>query len=929
MRAARGGGGAAAPGAYRVGAVRAAPRPRGAEHLELDARASGGPLRLASSGRRTRASASRGWARATRCPSTRPAARVQLGADRPYTGPDCPPDMLELGGIPQGDYAPVPFLQSARLRALARDLRRRRAFELGAARRGLDARRGRPAAAARVHRPDARRPAAPLPARSPACPRCCPSGATATGSRATSTSTRTTPRTTSTATAGTASRSTRSSSTPRGRRSTTPGSPTPTSSRTSPGWSAVARGRRAHGRVGDAVGEPRVGRRPDPAGPRLERLHREPAPNYAEGERAGHFVRGADGEPFVARWWMGTGSPVDFTSPEADAWWRAQARRVLELGVEGIKADDGEGYYFPPDVRFADGRTRRRRALALRRPLPPLDAARARRGARPGAACSSGAAAGAGQQAIGMTWGGDQASDFWSLRTLVAATLTAAASGFSNWSHDVGGYLGERLVERCPKELLLRWVQFGCFTPLMQAHGRLEQEPWTYDPETLELYRGYVLLHELLVPYMRAAAATAARSGLPIIRPLALLDPGDPRGWAVADAFGFGPALWVAPVLEDGARERDVVAAARPTGSTPGRASARGRRRGGRARRRWAARCGCAPGRSSSRTRPSMWRRAWATPPRASGRSRRRCGASRAAAGPWRGWPTGRACAGTRASSRSQESNESPWKRQESGRREGRAALPPAAGSGRRPGDDGRQPGARARRRGAGHRHGGGHPARARRDFVTDPWELPARVRRAARRPRRRGDPAHGAVRRGDRPRHGGPARPGRARALGSGAPTTGAGCSWRRPSRRSTTASTPPPPSCAPEASTCSSPIPSAAPTPSSTTRPGCAGRWPRGSLGQLNAQSVTGDHGFEARRAGITLAEQGLVSVAASDAHGPTRPPGLLAAEAQLALSAVGREAAARLTYSSPRRLLARGFPASQKVTAGKHGLRAVASS
>jgi alpha-glucosidase/alpha-D-xyloside xylohydrolase len=39
---------------------------------------------------------------------------IQLGADRSYTGPDCPPDMLELGGIPQGDYAPAPWLQSSR-----------------------------------------------------------------------------------------------------------------------------------------------------------------------------------------------------------------------------------------------------------------------------------------------------------------------------------------------------------------------------------------------------------------------------------------------------------------------------------------------------------------------------------------------------------------------------------------------------------------------------------------------------------------------------------------------------------------------------------------------------------------------------------------------------------------------------------------------
>ena len=55
----------------------------------------------------------------------------------------------------------------------------------------------------------------------------------------------------------------------------------------------------------------------------------------------------------------------------------------------------------------------------------------------------------------------------------------------------------------------------------MQAHGRFEQEAWRYDARTLDAYRDYVLLHERLVPYIRAAAATAARSGLPIIRPLA------------------------------------------------------------------------------------------------------------------------------------------------------------------------------------------------------------------------------------------------------------------------------------------------------------------------------------------------------------------------------------------------------------------------
>ena len=121
-----------------------------------------------------------------------------------------------------------------------------------------------------------------------------------------------------------------------------------------------------------------------PPDPESERLHREPAPNYEPAARAGPLRQRADGDPFVARWWMGTGSPVDFTSPAADEWWREQAKGALRLGVEGIKADDGEGYYFPPDVRFADGRSGAEAAWAYGLLYRALDAARARRGA-PGA----------------------------------------------------------------------------------------------------------------------------------------------------------------------------------------------------------------------------------------------------------------------------------------------------------------------------------------------------------------------------------------------------------------------------------------------------------------------------------------------------------------------------------------------------------------
>jgi alpha-glucosidase (family GH31 glycosyl hydrolase) len=528
--------------------------------LELDAQ--GPPLR-AGLGWDARAGEAFGGLGARHALTVDHAGRaIQLGADRTYTGPDCPPELLEVGGIPQGDYAPAPWLQSSRGYALWLDTHANGTrFDLRGAGGQVAATARAGAGPVRLHVLTDPTPAARLRRylRLTGVPPVLPEW----------------------------------------------GYGFWKSRDVYPHQEDVLEdlhGCRWHGIPLDALvldspwethyntWEPNPHQFPDFAGmvarlrgagvrtvvwvtpwvnldavdgqvppdPGSQRLHAGPAPNYAEGESAGHYVRDADGDAYVARWWMGTGSPIDFTSPPAEAWWRAQAERVLALGVEGIKADDGEGYYFPDDVRLADGTTGAHSAWRLgglyRRSMQ-----RALDEAHPGRGVLFGRSGWTGQQATGVLWGGDQASDFWSLRALVAASLSAAMSGFSNWSHDVGGYLGERGLSRCGRELLLRWVQLGCFTPLMQAHGRLTQEPWTYDPQTLELYRGYVVLHERLVPYVRAAAATCARAGLPIVRPAALIDPSDARSWSVADAYGYGPALWVAPVLEEGAREREVL----------------------------------------------------------------------------------------------------------------------------------------------------------------------------------------------------------------------------------------------------------------------------------------------------------------------------------------------------------------------------------
>ncbi|MBV9916801.1 MAG: glycoside hydrolase family 31 protein [Solirubrobacterales bacterium] len=529
------------------------------DRVSLSLRAAGTPLRLALEWDRRSGERFVGLGARHGTQLDQAGRVVQLGADRRYTGPDCPPDMLAAGGIPQGDCAPVPWMLSSRgygvwVETTANGTK----FDLAGERVAVSTRaQAGPLSVSLLCAPT---PAARLRAfcRLTGFPALAPEW-------------------------GYGFWKSRDIHEHQDdvlddfhgfRHHAIPldaiviDSPWATQYNTwefNPFQFPDARGMVTMLRA-DAVRtvvwvtpwvnlDSRDGQIPPQ--PESERLLREPAANYAPAAAAGHFVQDTSG-PFVAQWWMGTGSQVDFTSPGAERWWRAQAKPVLELGVEGIKADDGEGYYLPEEVRLADGRSGAAAAWALgelhRRSLQrALDEVHPRQGvvfARSGWS---------GQQAIGFTWAGDQASDFWSLRVLVVATLAAACSGISNWSHDVGGYLGHRLVERCPPELFVRWLQFGCFTPLMHAHSRMAQEPWNYGERVLELYRGYVLLHEMLVPYVRAAAVTAARTGLPIVRPLCLSDPGDPRGWTITDAYGYGPALWVAPVLDDGAREREVA----------------------------------------------------------------------------------------------------------------------------------------------------------------------------------------------------------------------------------------------------------------------------------------------------------------------------------------------------------------------------------
>ncbi len=128
--------------------------------------------------------------------------------------------------------------------------------------------------------------------------------------------------------------------------------------------------------------------------------------------------------------------------------------------------------------------------------------------------------------------------------------FTAAASdlGFGWWSHDIGGHLaGVR-----DDDLATRWAQYGVFSPINRLHSSsnpfLVKEPWMYPGQARAAMSAALRLRHRLVPYLHTMNHRSATQGLPLVRPMYHLHPGDPRAYTVPNQYAFGDQLLVAPI---------------------------------------------------------------------------------------------------------------------------------------------------------------------------------------------------------------------------------------------------------------------------------------------------------------------------------------------------------------------------------------------
>ena len=157
---------------------------------------------------------------------------------------------------------------------------------------------------------------------------------------------------------------------------------------------------------------------------------------------------------------------LDFSNPATVSWYQEKIASLLRLGVGAIKVDFGEAA--PLSGVYASGRTgfyehnlyplRYNRAVAeVTRQVTGESIIWAR-------------SAWAGSQRYPLHWGGDAGNLDNAMLSTLRGGLSFGLSGFSFWSHDIGGF-----TAKTPEELYRRWLPFGMLTSHSRAHGDAAQ----------------------------------------------------------------------------------------------------------------------------------------------------------------------------------------------------------------------------------------------------------------------------------------------------------------------------------------------------------------------------------------------------------------------------------------------------------------------
>ena len=271
------------------------------------------------------------------------------------------------------------------------------------------------------------------------------------------------------------------------------------------------------------------------------------SPLFAEGRDKGYLLKRPNGDIWQWDHWQPGMAFVDFTNPDATAWYRGHLKRLLDMGVDCFKTDFGER--IPTDVVWHDGSDPERMhnyyTLLYNRTV--FELLQAEKGED---AIVFARSATVGGQQFPVHWGGDCESNYESMAESLRGGLSLGLSGFGFWSHDISGFEGT-----APPDLYKRWCAFGLLSSHSRLHGMESYRvPWNFDAEAVDVLRHFSKLKCRLMPYLFGAAKQASRTGIPMMRAMFLEFPDDPGAACLDQQYMLGDALLVAPVFsQDGA----------------------------------------------------------------------------------------------------------------------------------------------------------------------------------------------------------------------------------------------------------------------------------------------------------------------------------------------------------------------------------------
>lgn len=279
--------------------------------------------------------------------------------------------------------------------------------------------------------------------------------------------------------------------------------------------------------------------------------------NYNELTRQQLLLRDTLGGQQEVTIWVGEGGMFDVANPKTRAWLRERYRDLTLDGVGGWWGDLGEPEVHPESGLHANGQTTREYHNRYgndwskiiydlyREDFPDTRLMTMMRGGTTGL-----------QQYSVFPWSTDVSRTWGGLKPQINIMLNSGLSGLGYMSHDVGGFaITDKPYD---PELYVRWLQLGTFSPVLRTHSQQEAEPYKY-PAQQDIILPLIKERYRWLPYNYTLAYENASQGLPLVRPLNFYTPGSKKYDDIDDEYLWGRDVLVAPVLEQGARERKVV----------------------------------------------------------------------------------------------------------------------------------------------------------------------------------------------------------------------------------------------------------------------------------------------------------------------------------------------------------------------------------